>query len=173
MFFQFERRIFKIKKYKLIIYSVLLVLASYNFSIADSLRIVDGDTINLNGEKIRFSGIDAPESNYKGKEQTCLINETIIKCGKLSKEFLIKKIGTNKVTCKREEKPDQYNRILAECFVNGESLSKILVKNGYAFDYARYSKKKYAQDQEYAKTNKLGLWSMTFELPWSWRKKNN
>ena len=59
MFFQFERRIFKIKKYKLIIYSVLLVLASYNFSIADSLRIVDGDTINLNGEKIRFSGIDA------------------------------------------------------------------------------------------------------------------
>ena len=62
---------------------------------------------------------------------------------------------------------------MAECFVNGESLSKILVKNGYAFDYARYSKKKYAQDQEYAKTNKLGLWSMTFELPWSWRKKNN
>ena len=172
MFFQFERRIFKIKKYKLIIYSVLLVLASYNFSIADSLRIVDGDTINLNGEKIRFSGIDAPESNYKVKEQTCLINETIIKCGKLSKEFLIKKIGTNKVTCKREEKPDQYNRILAECFVNGESLSKILVKNGYAFDYARYSKKKYAQDQEYAKTNKLGLWAMKFEYPWQWRKKN-
>ena len=172
MFFQFERRIFKIKKYKLIIYSVLLVLASYNFSIADSLRIVDGDTINLNGEKIRFSGIDAPESNYKGKEQTCLINETIIKCGKLSKEFLIKKIGTNKVTCKREEKPDQYNRILAECFVNGESLSKILVKNGYAFDYARYSKKKYAQDQEYAKTNKLGLWAIKFEYPWQWRKKN-
>ena len=152
---------------------VVLSFLTCNISIADSLRVVDGDTIDLNGEKIRFSGIDAPESNYKGKEQTCLINETIIKCGKLSKEFLIKKIGTNKVTCKREEKPDQYNRILAECFVNGESLSKILVKNGYAFDYARYSKKKYAQDQEYAKTNKLGLWSMTFELPWSWRKKNN
>ena len=144
-----------------------------NISFADDLRVVDGDTIALNGEKIRFSGIDAPESNYKGKEQTCLVNETIIKCGRLSKEFLIKKIGTNKVTCKREEKPDQYNRILAECFVNGESLSKILVKNGYAFDYVRYSKKKYAQDQKYAKTNKLGLWSMMFELPWNWRKKNN
>ena len=143
-----------------------------NISFADDLRVVDGDTIVLNGEKIRFSGIDAPESNYKGKEQTCLVDETIIKCGKLSKEFLIKKIGTNKVTCKREEKPDQYNRILAECFVNGESLSKILVKNGYAFDYARYSKKKYAQDQEYAKTNKLGLWAMKFEYPWQWRKKN-
>ena len=151
---------------------VVLSFLTCNIGIADSLRVVDGDTIDLNGEKIRFSGIDAPESNYKGKEQTCLINETIIKCGKLSKEFLIKKIGTNKVTCKREEKPDQYNRILAECFVNGESLSKILVKNGYAFDYARYSKKKYAQDQEYAKTNKLGLWSMTFDFPWDFRKKN-
>ena len=120
---------------------VVLSFLTCNIGIADSLRVVDGDTIDLNGEKIRFSGIDAPESNYKGKEQTCLINETIIKCGKLSKEFLIKKIGTNKVTCKREEKPDQYNRILAECFVNGESLSKFLVRSGYAFAYRKYSNK--------------------------------
>jgi len=157
----------KLKKFLVII---ILGLLWCNVVLANDLRVVDGDTIDLNGEKIRFSGIDAPESYYRGKEQTCLMNETIIHCGKLSKEFLIKKIGTNKVTCKREEDPDQYNRILAECFVNGESLSKILVKNGYAFDYARYSKKKYAQDQEYAKTNKLGLWSMKFEFPWDWRK---
>ena len=50
-------------------------------------------------------------------------------------------------------------------------LSKILVKNGYAFDYAVYSKKKYSQDEEYAKVNKLGLWNMKFEYPWQWRKK--
>ena len=151
---------------------LILGLLTCNTSFANDLRVVDGDTIVLNGEKIRFSGIDAPESNYRGKEQTCLINETIIHCGKLSKEFLIKKIGTNKVTCKREKEPDRYNRILAECFVNGESLSKILVKNGYAFDFVRYSKKKYSEDQEYAKTNKLGLWSMKFEFPWDWRKLN-
>ena len=104
---------------------LVLGLLFCNISIADGLRVVDGDTIDLNGEKIRFSGIDAPESNYRGKEQTCQINEAIIHCGKLSKEFLIKKIGTNKVTCKREKELDQYKRILAECFVNGESLSKI------------------------------------------------
>ena len=121
---------------------IVLGLLWCNVSVADTLRVVDGDTIDLNGEKIRFSGIDAPESNYRGKEQTCLINEAIIHCGKLSKEFLIKKIGTNKVTCKREKELDQYKRILAECFVNGESLSKVLVRNGYAFDFARYSKKK-------------------------------
>ena len=33
-------------------------------------------------------------------------------------------------------------------------------------------KKKYAVDQEYAKKNKLGLWSMKFEFPWDFKKKN-
>ena len=148
---------------------LVLGLLWCNVGFADTLRVVDGDTIDLNGEKIRFSGIDAPESNYRGKEQTCLINETIIHCGKLSKEFLIKKIGTNKVTCKREKEPDQYKRILAECFVNGESLSKFLVRGGYAFAYRKYSKK-FIEDEEFAKANKLGMWAMTFQYPWDFRK---
>ena len=148
---------------------VVLGLLWCNVSFADTLRVVDGDTIDLNGEKIRFSGIDAPESNYRGKEQTCLINEAIIHCGKLSKEFLIKKIGTNKVTCKREKEPDQYKRILAECFVNGESLSSFLVRSGYAFAYRKYSKK-FVEDEEFARANKLGLWSMRFQYPWDFRK---
>ena len=46
-----------------------------------------------------------------------------------------------------------------------------MVRSGYAFDWPRYSKKKYAEDEEYAKTNKLGLWTMEFEYPWEWRKK--
>ncbi len=148
---------------------MVLGLLWCNVGSADTLRVVDGDTIDLNGEKIRFSGIDAPESNYRGKEQTCLINETIIRCGKLSKEFLIKKIGTNKVTCKREKEPDQYKRILAECFVNGESLSKFLVRSGYAFAYRKYSTK-FIKDEEFAKANKLGMWAMTFQYPWDFRK---
>ena len=149
---------------------IILGLLWCNVVLANDLRVVDGDTIDLNGEKIRFSGIDAPESSYRGKEQTCLINEAIIHCGKLSKEFLIKKIGTNKVTCKREKEPDQYNRILAECFVNGESLSKVLVRNGYAFAYRKYSTK-FIKDGEFAKANKLGMWAMTFQYPWDFRNK--
>ena len=47
-----------------------------------------------------------------------------------------------------------------------------MVKSGHAFDYAKYSKKKYAKYQEYAKNNKLGIWKMKFEYPWIWRKKN-
>ena len=133
---------------------------------------MDGDTIRINGEKVRFSGIDAPESYYKGKEQICFKKDERISCGKLSKAFLIKAINSQKVICQIEAKPDRYKRKLGECFVKQKSLSRILVRNGYAFDYPRYSKKKYSEDQEFAKNNKLGLWDMKFEFPWDFRKKN-
>ena len=145
---------------------VFLVLMFCNTSFADSLRVVDGDTIVLNGEKIRFSGIDTPEL-----KQTCMNGDEKVFCGKSAKMLLIKKIGNQIPECISEGK-DVYKRTLAECFINGESLSVFLVRSGYAFDFVRYSKKKYSEDQEYAKTNKLGLWSMKFEYPWDWRKKN-
>ena len=37
--------------------------------------IIDGDTIKINGQAIRFGGIDAPESFYRGKKQVCYLNE--------------------------------------------------------------------------------------------------
>ena len=60
---------------------------------------------------------------------------------------------------------------IAECFVNKESLSKFMVRSGYAFDYPKYSKKQYAEDEKYARNNNLGIWNMKFEYPWEWRKK--
>ena len=132
---------------------------------SDEIKIIDGDTIHLNGEKIRFSGIDTPEI-----KQTCTKNNEIIKCGILARELLIKIIANNKINCIREGK-DQYKRTLAECFVNDLSLSSYLVKNGYAFAYRKYSKK-FIADEDYARSKKLGMWSMNFEYPWDWRKKN-
>ena len=150
---------------------MVLGLLFCSTSFADSLKVIDGDSIKINGERIRFGGIDAPETNYLGKKQPCYLNEVKIFCGKLSTEKLKEKIGNNSVFCEREKNKDRYGRTVAECFVNGESLSKFLVRTGYAFDYALYSKKKYSQDEEYAKVNKLGLWNMKFEYPWQWRKK--
>ena len=87
-----------------------------NISFADNLKIVDGDTIILKGEKIRFSGIDTPEL-----KQTCMQNDKEVKCGVFAKMLLVKKIGSNIPKCISEGK-DVYKRTLAECFVNGESL---------------------------------------------------
>ena len=153
------------KKYKLIIYSALLILASYNFSFAYDIKITDGDTIILKGEKIRFFGIDAPEI-----KQMCKKGGEKLFCGRLAKITLGKKIGSKKIECVKKG-VDIYKRTLAECFVEGESLSKFMIRSGYAFAFIKYSKK-YVEDEKYAKTNKLGLWAMTFEYPWEWRKKN-
>ena len=144
---------------------LIFFFLTYNDVKSVEVKVIDGDTIYLNGEKIRFSGIDTPEI-----KQTCTKNNEIIKCGILAKELLIKIIGNNKINCIREGK-DQYKRTLAECFVNDLSLSSYLVKNGYAFAYRRYSKK-FIVDEDFAKSNKLGMWSMKFEYPWDWRKNN-
>ena len=142
---------------------LILGLLFCNTSFADSLRVVDGDTIVLNGEKIRFSGIDTPEL-----KQTCLKDSREVPCGMTAKMLLVKKIGNATIECISEGK-DTYKRTLAECFVNGESLSKFLVRSGYAFAYRKYSTK-FIKDEEFAKANKLGMWTMTFQYPWNFRK---
>jgi len=142
---------------------VVLGLLWCNISLANSLKVIDGDTIILNDEKIRFSGIDTPEL-----KQTCINGDQKVLCGVFAKMILIKKIGNKTPICISEGK-DIYKRTLAECFVDGESLSSFLVKSGYAFAYKRYSKK-FIEDEEFAKVNKLGLWSMKFQYPWDFRK---
>ena len=140
-----------------------LIFLACNISFANNLKIIDGDTIVLNGEKIRFSGIDTPEL-----KQTCLKDNQKVSCGITAKKLLIEKLGNSTPECISEGK-DTYKRTLAECFVNGESLSKFLVRSGYAFAYRKYSKK-FIKDEEFAKANKLGMWTMTFQYPWDFRK---
>ena len=151
-----------IKKLSLLVF---LLLMFCNASFANNLKIVDGDTIVLNGEKIRFSGIDTPEL-----KQTCMNGNQKVFCGMFAKMLLVKKIGNEIPQCIREEK-DTYKRTLAECFINGESLSVFLVRSGYAFAYRKYSDK-FIKEEEFAKKNKLGMWSMKFQYPWDFRRES-
>ena len=155
----------KINLFLVISVCLIFLFLTYNDVKSYEIKIIDGDTIHLNNEKIRFTGIDTPEL-----KQTCKKNSEIIYCGVEAKQLLIDKIGKDKVFCVREGK-DQYKRTLAECFVNDLSLSKYLVREGYAFAYRKYSKK-FISDEDFAKKNNMGMWSMNFEYPWDWRKKN-
>ena len=155
----------KINLFLVISICLIFFFLTYNDVKSYEIKIIDGDTIHLNNEKIRFSGIDTPEL-----QQTCSKNNEIIYCGIQARQLLIDKIGKNKVNCIREGK-DQYKRTLAECFVNDLSLSRFLVREGYAFAYRKYSKK-FINDENFAKKNNIGMWTMKFEYPWDWRKKN-
>tara|TARA_B100001540_G_scaffold230122_1_gene204296 strand:+ start:549 stop:1013 length:465 start_codon:yes stop_codon:yes gene_type:complete len=151
------------KKQNLILNSFLIIyflITSHALSFEKNVAmgkasIIDGDTIIINGEKIRFAGIDTPERNKIGHSY--------------SKLKLKQKISNNIVVCIREKKLDPWGRTVAECFIGYESISSYMVKNGYACDYVKYSKKKYANEQEYAKSKKLGIWNMNYES--SWEKK--
>ena len=145
------------------IFSSIFFLTNNLF--ASHVTVVDGDTIKLGDVKIRFSGIDAPEI-----DQTCIASEGKVACGKISRDILITKVTNNKISCTDEGK-DFYGRVLGECFVNGESLSRYLVREGFAFAYRKYSDK-FILDEEYAKSNRLGMWSMKFQYPWDYRKSN-
>ena len=144
---------------------LLVFLLTINDIKSQELKVVDGDTIHLNGEKIRFTGIDTPEL-----KQTCIKQGIKDYCGITAKKILVDKIGNRIVECISQGK-DQYKRTLAECFVNNESLSSYLVRSGYAFAYRKYSKK-FIEDENYAKINQLGMWSMKFDYPWDFRKNN-
>ena len=147
-------------KLSLYLFFGILIFSSAN---SDLLIVTDGDTIRIGDERIRFSGIDAPEI-----KQTCIYQEIEFKCGEFSKNLLIVKISNQEVSCIRES-TDQYGRTLAECFVGKESLSSYLVREGYAFAYRKYSDK-FIPDEEYAQSKGNGMWSMDFMFPWDFRK---
>ena len=139
----------------IILFTFTLAYSSEKSIAKGKATIIDGDTIKINDEKIRFAGIDTPEKNKIGHE--------------FSKKKLKEKIGNNIIICIREPKLDPWGRTIAECFIGSESISSFMVRNGYACDYVKYSKKKYAKEQEHAKSKKLGIWKMNFDI--SWEKK--
>ena len=147
---------------------ILLILSSKSLAgeISGFPIITDGDTIKIFNKRIRFHGVDAPE-----KKQICIKNFKEYSCGVEATTALAKKIDGRKVVCRVQDKLDRYKRYIGECFIEDINLNKWMVRNGYAVAYRRYSKD-YIRDEDYAKKNKLGLWSGVFIHPEKWRKLN-
>jgi endonuclease YncB( thermonuclease family) len=127
------------------------------------IQVIDGDTIHIGKLKYRFFGIDAPEI-----KQICEKDNTKIQCGVIAKSVLKNKIADKIPECIVKGK-DRYQRLVAECFIGKESLSRFMVSEGYAVAYSQYSKD-FIEDEKYAKENKLGIWSMNFQIPSEYRK---
>lgn len=133
--------------------------------------VVDGDTITINNTKIRFSGIDAPESYFYGLTQYCeKPNGKIWACGKKATAALKKLIGKNDVECS-DEGLDKYGRTLSICYANGVDLQSEMVRSGMAVAYIRYSSR-YENEMIEAMTNRTGIWSGDFLDPEDWRRQN-
>ena len=151
-------------------YIVIIFIYFMSFSLANcksldnSIRIIDGDTIILNSEKIRFYGIDTPEKKQKCKDR----NGLSYPCGEFATNELKKIISSGQLFCKKRA-TDRYGRSISICYVNGVDINSLMVKNGWALAYRKYSRD-YIDEENEAKDKKMGMWAGKFIAPWRWRK---
>ena len=94
-------------------------------SLDNSIRIIDGDTIILNSEKIRFYGIDTPEKKQKCKDR----NGLSYPCGEFATNELKKIISSGQLFCKKKA-TDRYGRSISICYVNRVDINSLMVKMG-------------------------------------------
>jgi endonuclease YncB( thermonuclease family) len=133
--------------------------------LAGTASVIDGDTIEVHGERIRLHGIDAPES-----DQTCLdAAGQKWRCGQQAALALQDLIGRRTVTCE-ERDTDRYGRIIGRCTAGGVDIGRWLVAEGLALAYRRYSRDYVAAEEE-ARAAGRGMWTGTFEPPWEWRRR--
>jgi endonuclease YncB( thermonuclease family) len=132
-------------------------------SLSGRASVVDGDTLEIHGARVRLVGIDAPES-----DQSCLdATGQSWRCGQRAALVLADRIGAATVTCEGDER-DRYGRLLAVCRARAEDLGAWLVGEGLALAYRRYSMA-YVGQEDAARAAGRGIWAGTFVPPWDWR----
>lgn len=130
--------------------------------------VTDGDTITVLDEqrqqhKVRLAGIDAPE-----KRQAF---------GQRAKEALSDEVFGKTVSVEWN-KHDRYRRIIGKIVVDAKDVNLGQVEAGLAWWYQKYSAEQsttdqqlYAEAEDEAKRERLGLWSEAEPMaPWDWRK---
>jgi len=119
-------------------------------TIAGTASVVDGDTIEIHGKRIRLSGFDTPE-----RGATCGAVNVYEKAAFALSDF----IGERTVTCDVAG-ADQYDRLVATCSTGGTDLGDYIVKLGWGRDWPQYSHGKYADEEQSARAAKAGLWGL-------------
>lgn len=143
---------------------------------ADSVRVIDGDTIELAGQRIRLWGIDAPEQSQtcEGKPGTGLLfmwkGGQTYQCGRDATAVMVELTRGKDVTCEQRD-IDRYRRIVAVCRTDAGELNAAMVRRGWAIDYTHYSKGRYKPEEAAAKAEHLGIWAGRFEMPEDFRRK--
>jgi len=130
-------------------------------TISGVASVIDGDTIEIHGERIRLSGYDTPE---RGKR--CGSVNVYQKAAFALSDF----IGRQTVHCNVTGR-DRYERSIATCAVGGIDLGDHMVREGWGRDWPRYSKGRYAGEERSARSRSKGVWGLS--CPDSlWGKRN-
>ena len=145
------------------IFAKKIIEGELNISLYGKVRIIDGDSIEIKNEEIRFIGIDAFE-----KKQECSRKDgSKYKCGEEAILNLLTIISSYQPVRCVAKKKDLYKRWLATCYVGKLDVNENMVLYGNAFSYMS---KKYKTVENEAKKVRAGAWAGEFIFPWEWRK---
>ncbi|WP_395793955.1 thermonuclease family protein [Aquimonas sp.] len=139
---------------------------SVQHDIVGQASVVDGDSLEIHGERIRLFGIDAPEAR-----QACTRDGRPWRCGQTAAQRLDALIGGRTVRCEPHE-IDLYERVVAICYDGEVDLNGALVAEGLALAYRDFSWR-YVADEEAARSAGRGVWAdgVQFDPPWEWRRR--
>lgn len=143
---------------------VLLATTANAASFGGRPSVIDGDTLEIHGTRIRRFGIDAPESS-----QLCRGDDSLpYRCGAKAANELDSFIAARPVSCEPVSR-DVYGRTVATCSVASVDLAEWLVRGGLAFDWPKHSKGKYDSAQHEADHAGRGVWAGSYVVPWLYR----
>lgn len=132
--------------------------------ISGTATVRDGDTLDMDGLRIRLFGVDAPEY-----AQSCTRpNGANWSCGVEAMQALAGKIGTRPIDCEQRD-IDVYRRSVAVCRLNGEDLNAWLVNEGWAVAYREFSED-YVDEEERARAARRNIWNGSLQQPEAYRR---
>lgn len=130
------------------------------------VRVVDGDTLDVAGVKVRLFGIDAVEMDQTCRHPT----RGTWACGAEVARALARLIDGRDAICESHGQ-DRYGRFIAICRVNGQDLGGALVDAGWAFAYKKYSTLYEARERRAVREGR-GLWTSVVIQPSEYRAAN-
>lgn len=130
---------------------------------AASVRVIDGDTLDLDGARVRLFGIDAPE-----RGQICDLRGKDWDCGAFARLMLQDLVAQGDIRCDIEDR-DRYGRVVATCHAGGQDINAAMVAQGAALAYTRYSDR-YAAAEGAARAALRGVWAARMVTPEAYRR---
>jgi endonuclease YncB( thermonuclease family) len=144
---------------------LILMGGSALAAIAGPPRVVDGDTLEIAGQRVRLFGIAAP-----ALDQLCQHGGQEYPCGRVARAALWDFVGGLDVSCEPAGAASARDGVMvATCRAGRVDLSEAMVRSGWALaDHAATNR--YAALEAQAKHARRGLWRGTFQPPWQWRQ---